>query len=75
MAHDVWKETDGNPLFVREMVRHLVETGRVGTHSNNRRFGFDDSTKVLPSSLREVTLAWRWRGWIPRYPPSSRWRR
>ncbi len=58
VAHDIWKETDGNPLFVREMVRHLVETGRVGTRLNGRQFNQDHSTEILlPSSLREVILA------------------
>ena len=29
LARAVYEETDGNPLFVREVLRHLVETGAV----------------------------------------------
>jgi predicted ATPase len=27
LAHAVYRETDGNPFFVSEVLRHLVETG------------------------------------------------
>ena len=29
LAHAVYRETDGNPFFVSEVLRHLVETGTI----------------------------------------------
>ena len=29
LAHAVYRETDGNPFFVAEVLRHLAETGAI----------------------------------------------
>ena len=29
LAHAIYRETDGNPFFVSEVLRHLVETGAI----------------------------------------------
>ena len=30
LAHAIYRETDGNPFFVSEVLRHLIETGAIG---------------------------------------------
>lgn len=53
-AHALYEETEGNPFFVEEMVRHLLEAGvRAGSASASvlQRFG-------LPEGVKQV-IAWR----------------
>lgn len=53
-AHALYEETEGNPFFVEEIVRHLLEAGvRAGSASASvlQRFG-------LPEGVRQV-IAWR----------------
>jgi DNA-binding SARP family transcriptional activator/tetratricopeptide (TPR) repeat protein len=53
-AHALYEETEGNPLFVEEIVRHLLEAGvRAGSASASvlQRFG-------LPEGVKQV-IAWR----------------
>ena len=48
-------ETDGNPFFVGEMVRHLAETGAIHQDEQLRWVASEDlRTSGLPISIREV---------------------
>ena len=54
-AHAVYRETDGNPFFVSQVLRHLVETGAVYRDASGRWVSagsFDQVT--LPDSVRQV---------------------
>ena len=55
LAHAVYRETDGNPFFVSEVLRHLVETGALYQDPSGRwvsDLSLDEVT--LPDSVREV---------------------
>jgi len=55
LAHAVFRETDGNPFFVGEVLRHLSETGAIFRADDGRwttRGDLDDLS--LPDSVREV---------------------
>jgi len=55
LAHAVYRETDGNPFFVSEVLRHLVETGAIYQDAGGR--WVSDTTleqTALPDSVREV---------------------
>ena len=48
-------ETDGNPFFVGEMLRHLAETGAISEDEHGRWVASADlRTSGLPVSIREV---------------------
>ncbi len=48
-------ETDGNPFFVTEVLRHLVETGAVGQNDDGRWIARTSRAPLsLPASVREV---------------------
>jgi hypothetical protein len=48
-------ETDGNPFFVNEMLRHLRDTGSIRQDDTGRWLADDDITgSGLPVSIREV---------------------
>ncbi len=55
LAHAIHRETDGNPFFVSEVLRHLIETGAIGQDAEGRWVAEDtlDAT-ALPDSVREV---------------------
>jgi class 3 adenylate cyclase/tetratricopeptide (TPR) repeat protein len=55
LAHAIYRETDGNPFFVSEVLRNLVETGAIGQDAEGRWVAGDtlDAT-ALPDSVREV---------------------
>ncbi len=55
LAHAIYRETDGNPFFVSEVLRHLVDTGafRQNTESQWVADGSLGAT-ALPDSVREV---------------------
>jgi tetratricopeptide (TPR) repeat protein len=55
LAHAVYRETDGNPFFVSEVLRHLSETGAIYLDATGR-WRVQDSLeqKALPDSVREV---------------------
>ncbi len=58
LAHALYEETDGNPFFVAEVLRHLSETGMVtwgpeGCRAATAEFG----VAGLPDSVREVVGA------------------
>jgi class 3 adenylate cyclase len=55
LAHAIYEETDGNPFFVSEVLRNLVETGAIGQDAEGRwvaEVTFDAT--ALPDSVREV---------------------
>jgi DNA-binding SARP family transcriptional activator len=49
-AHALYEETEGNPFFVEEIIRHLIEAGvRVGSASASelQRFGLPEGVKQV----------------------------
>jgi len=55
LARAVHRETDGNPLFVGELLRHLSETGVIFQDASGRWVAQDSVEQLaLPDSLREV---------------------
>jgi class 3 adenylate cyclase len=53
LAHAVYGETDGNPFFVSEMLRHLTESGAVYKDQAGRWAATTEAI-TLPNSVREV---------------------
>ena len=56
LGHAVYHETDGNPFFVNQVLRHLVETGAIYQDSAGR-WSADDAVVArvpLPESVHEV---------------------
>jgi class 3 adenylate cyclase/tetratricopeptide (TPR) repeat protein len=49
-------ETDGNPFFVGELLRHLAETGGIFEQDGRRRSASDLRSGGLPVSVREVIV-------------------
>ncbi|MCB1256978.1 MAG: AAA family ATPase [Microthrixaceae bacterium] len=55
LAHALSRETDGNPFFVAEVLRHLVETGALFQDDTGRWVSDLTVAEVrLPDSVREV---------------------
>jgi DNA-binding SARP family transcriptional activator len=55
LAHAVYRETDGNPFFVGEILRHLTETGAIYRSADGRWVAGEALAQtVLPDSVREV---------------------
>ena len=55
LAHAVYRETDGNPFFVSEVLRHLSETGAIYQDATGRWTAEDSLEQmVLPDSVRVV---------------------
>ncbi len=55
LAHAVRRETEGNPFFTTELLRHLGETGLVYQDNTGRWVASDDLyEKGLPQSVRQV---------------------
>ena len=55
LAHALHRETDGNPFFTVELLRHLAETGAFELGEDGRyRVAGGLETLALPSSVREV---------------------
>ena len=54
LAKALWRETDGNPFFVTEMVRHLVESGAMSDRGERRLSTGDLDQVGLPESVRVV---------------------
>lgn len=55
LAHALRRETDGNPFFTAELLRHLGETGAIYPGADGRwtmRGSLEDMT--LPTSIRDV---------------------
>ena len=58
LAHTLYRETDGNPFFVSEVLRHLTETGAILQDETGRWMARNRSTKIaLPDTIREVVGA------------------
>ena len=55
LAHAIYQETDGNPFFVSEVLRNLVETGAIGQDTAGHWVAEASlDTATLPDSVREV---------------------
>jgi class 3 adenylate cyclase len=55
LAGQITSETDGNPFFVGEVLRSLVESGRLQYDSTTERWSVDRSSPLgLPESVRDV---------------------
>ena len=55
LAHAVHRETDGNPFFVSEVLRHLSETGAIYQDATGRWTATGSLDQMaLPNSVREV---------------------
>ena len=55
LAQALRRDTDGNPFFAREILRHLAETGAIFRDEQGRwQANFDLSDARLPASVREV---------------------
>ena len=55
LVHAVYRETDGNPFFVGEVLRNLTETGAIAQDDTGRWSATQDlSEMALPTSVREV---------------------
>jgi DNA-binding SARP family transcriptional activator len=57
LAAAVYGETDGNPFFVNELLRHLSETGALSEDSGSVAADGVVRELVLPDSIREVVRA------------------
>jgi hypothetical protein len=57
LAEEIASETDGNPFFVGEVLRNLVESGRLSYDSTTARWSVDRTEPLgLPESVRDVIL-------------------
>jgi class 3 adenylate cyclase/tetratricopeptide (TPR) repeat protein len=55
LAHALYRETDGNPFFVGEVLRHLVETRAIVQDDSGRWVPTQElSAAGLPESVRQV---------------------
>jgi len=55
LAHALYRETDGNPFFVTEVLRHLSETGAIYQDGTGRWTAAADlDTMAMPDSVRLV---------------------
>ena len=58
LAQAIYHETDGNPFFVGEVLRHLVDTGDIVNDGGTLRVSSSDHGHIsLPDSVREVVGA------------------
>ena len=55
LAHAIYRETDGNPFFVTEVLRNLTETGAILQNAEGRWVSEGSlDAMALPDSVREV---------------------
>ncbi len=55
LAHSIYRETDGNPFFVGEVLRHLAETGAIYRDQSGRWAALESLADTsLPDGVREV---------------------
>ncbi|HXW35526.1 MAG TPA: AAA family ATPase, partial [Acidimicrobiales bacterium] len=55
LAQDLYRETDGNPFFVGEVLRHLYESGVIVQDASGRWFATEaPGRQALPHSIRAV---------------------
>jgi hypothetical protein len=57
LAHALHRDTDGNPFFVGEILRHLAETGVVVQRDGAWHAAVESSSVGLPDSVHEVIAA------------------
>jgi class 3 adenylate cyclase/tetratricopeptide (TPR) repeat protein len=58
LSHELLRETDGNPFYVREVLLHLVESGAIVQEEDGRWVPTEELERVgLPESVREVVGA------------------
>ncbi len=53
-AATLWRETEGNPFFIGEVLRHLIETGGLVQEGGRWRAGATLDQTGLPEGVREV---------------------
>lgn len=53
LAESLHQDTEGNPFFIDEVLRHLVETGTV-RHADDRWVMADHSPVTVPETVRDV---------------------
>ena len=57
-AREIWQETDGNPFFVAEVLRHLTETGAfVQDETGQWRTTIPLTDLGIPDTVRHVVRA------------------
>ncbi len=56
LARAVWQETDGNPFFVGEVLRHLTETGSLARAGGGPRRAPVLAELGIPEGVREVVV-------------------
>lgn len=54
LSETLWDETEGNPFFVAEIVRHLIETGDIYRDEDGRWSSRPIRELGLPEGIREV---------------------
>ena len=54
LARAVYEETEGNPFFVREVVRHLIETGAIQRQGDRWTSRLPVEQLGIPESVRDV---------------------
>ncbi len=55
LAHQLYRDTDGNPFFVAEVLRHLSESGAIYQDAGTGRWIAAESERMmLPHSVRSV---------------------
>jgi class 3 adenylate cyclase/tetratricopeptide (TPR) repeat protein len=55
LAHQLYGETDGNPFYVAEVLRHLSESGAIFQDTTTGRWvAAEDARLTLPHSVRSV---------------------
>ncbi|MGH8972161.1 MAG: AAA family ATPase [Acidimicrobiia bacterium] len=54
LARAVYEETEGNPFFVREVVRHLTETGAIQRRAGRWTTRLPVEELGIPESVRDV---------------------
>jgi predicted ATPase len=54
LARAVYEETEGNPFFVREVLRHLTETGAIERHHGRWTTRLDVRDVGIPESVLDV---------------------
>ena len=54
LARAIYRETEGNPFFVREVLRHLTETGAVQRREGRWHTRVPVQTLGIPEGIREV---------------------
>jgi class 3 adenylate cyclase/tetratricopeptide (TPR) repeat protein len=58
LAHALYRETDGNPFFVTEVLHHLADTGQLGAGMPDIASAeHHEEAWLLPDSVREVVAA------------------